>query len=506
MIFPAKSLKYFTLSILIVILTLLVLDRVLLPGLESRGELGSAMWKEHNERVVEMMGQRNHATDENPLWKSHMFPVSEEKAGKHRILVIGDSYVWGDGQANLNDIWWRQLQYELEKRGYDNVEVIAAGRCGASTRVELSWMDRLCRQFDPDAIILGYVTNDPDEGSDVPGDGYVKQMRNGPQGSEFSGVSGKILSFFPHLKYQLQDLRSKKLGEKQSGPAGYTYNEWEKRILEGKNFEAYKETVKRLGDFAAGCGRPFLVVTLPMPLAENQKKYAAVEPLFKDAGVKFVNLLAPMLSWYKNSNGDSRINAIAVSPVNGHPGLAANRFYAEKTVEILEKQYAAVLGQKNSASGASRDPSRSHNSPGTSPGKQNEIEINDYLPPVIAVSNPKPRTFCFYQPNSEKDYLLMPLGRPYVQLNLAHPRAFKEIHIVGSSLLKASLAVRGRDLSKDASGKQPPEIYDLGSKKGNGCIFKMPDKPWAKAIDEVMVSAELKGKDDRLVIVEFVEP
>ena len=483
LILPGRALKYFGISVLTILLVLLCLDKLILPFMEQRADLSSSQWQQHNNRVNEMMGQRNLASGDNPVWRSAFFPVSEQPHLKRRILVMGDSYVWGDGQANLNDTWWRQLQYELANRGYNDVEVIAAGRCGYATNVELSWAKKLVKMYKPDAIIFGYITNDPDEGSESPGDGYVKQMKQPPDDSAFNGKMRFFSSCFPHLAYQLKELRNKKLSERASGPEGYLYSTWEMKLLEGKNFEVYKETVRQLGKFVSECNVPVFTVTLPLPVETTREKYVPVEKLFRQSGAPFYDLLDPMLADYKIRKGQGKAYTLTVSPANGHPGFCANKFYAKSCADLLERDYASVIGPRSKKE-----------------IENSKIEINDYVPPLIAHSQPKANVFAIYYPKDRSSFLLMPMGRPYIQLNLAHAYAFKEIQIVGKSLKKACLAVRAWDPAKDTE----PVIHELGTKKGDACIFKMPQQQWASGIDEIMITAET-GQDNQL-LVEFVQP
>lgn len=493
-IFPMQALLYFACSLLVVVLVLTCIDRLFLPDLERREEIGSQPLRDDDTRIFKFITQRNVATSDNPVWRSSNFPVSEDAHGKRRILVIGDSFVWGDGISNLNDLWWRQLQLELEKRGYKNVEVVGAGMCGASTRIEMSWLQKLLKAYKPDLIIMCYITNDPDEGSNISGEGYVKQLK-AVEDSDFASTISPLSSAFPHLAYQLKELRKKKLADQLSGPIhGYSYLEWEQKILEGKNFEVYSQTVHQLGEFVRSVGVPFVTVTLPLPMQGHMPNYAPVEKLFANSGVHFVNLLNPMLKWVSdNYSGEvagspPRVR-LTVSPINGHPGLAANHFYAVQTADLLEKQYSADLGAK------AEQPTSA------AAGVTSPIDINDWVPPVLGVTKPKPNIFAMYYPAKPEDFLSMPLGRPYIQLNLLHPSSIKEIHLLGKGLSSCSLAVRGEDPAKFAG---TIAIHDLGSKKGSTCVFKLPREKWTSSIDELLISAEFSG-DDKQILVELVQ-
>ncbi len=486
LVLPPISIAYFLVSALVIAAAAFLVDRVLLPGLEDRGSLAGNDWSKDNQTIYEFLKQRNLANEDDPVWRSSTFPVSKEHPGKKRILVMGDSYVYGDGCSNLNDIWWRQLQFELERRGYNNVEVIGAGLCGASTHRQLDWARKLLPEYKPDMIVWGYVNNDPEEGSNQSGQGIVKQIKL-PEDKSFDNFWSQTSKIFPNFTQQLSALRAQKLTHKYSGEKyGYEYGVWVDKILQGQNFEEYKNTIKNLADFVKESKTPSSMVSLCMPF-EPASRLASVKALFSAAGLDFHTLTEAMQPWYARLITRRLVQgpfALAVNPANGHPNVTANHFYAVSTADILEKSYPQVLGEKSE------------------PLKESDakIKVNDFVPPIIAASNPKPNIFAMYYPVHDNEFLHMPIRRPFVQLDLERPSAIKEVHIAGNNLKGCSLALRARDPS---ISDQVVEIHDLGSKKGGGCTFKLKGERWNAGVDEILVTANIEGPD-RLVLVELV--
>ena len=72
----------------------------------------------------------------------------ERTPGKKRILVLGDSFVWGLG-VEQNQVFTEQLENLLT-----NVEVINAGVSGYSTDQELLWFKSEGIKYNPDLVIL----------------------------------------------------------------------------------------------------------------------------------------------------------------------------------------------------------------------------------------------------------------------------------------------------------------------------------------------------------------
>lgn len=78
-----------------------------------------------------------------------------------RILVIGDSFIYGPG-VGINDTFCRQLEARLnEGARADQFEVINAGVPAFDTWQSLKWLARIGPQLNPDIVVLGfYIGND----------------------------------------------------------------------------------------------------------------------------------------------------------------------------------------------------------------------------------------------------------------------------------------------------------------------------------------------------------
>jgi hypothetical protein len=84
---------------------------------------------------------------------------SKTKKGK-RILVVGDSFSWGDKIQNIEEIWPYRLESLLGENN-SSTEVINLSMMGASTVNEMDVIDQYGWELNPDLIILQYYYNDP---------------------------------------------------------------------------------------------------------------------------------------------------------------------------------------------------------------------------------------------------------------------------------------------------------------------------------------------------------
>jgi len=77
------------------------------------------------------------------------------------VIVVGDSFVWGQSVEDTDMRWDRRLEQELNKLGNDRYRVVTLARLGASTMEESDWLtnERLAK-IRPDAIVVGFLQND----------------------------------------------------------------------------------------------------------------------------------------------------------------------------------------------------------------------------------------------------------------------------------------------------------------------------------------------------------
>lgn len=85
----------------------------------------------------------------------------EKRPGTRRVLVIGDSFVWGYG-VEERETFAKVLETGLAHRDVD-VDVINGGVAGYGTDQELLWLRSEGVRYRPDLVILVMCGNDDDE-------------------------------------------------------------------------------------------------------------------------------------------------------------------------------------------------------------------------------------------------------------------------------------------------------------------------------------------------------
>lgn len=419
-ILPWLSIKYLAISIIILFASVIIFNKALLPVAVAQGNLVSTDWQEENNRINKNMYKKNLATIEFPVWHSKGIPLPAETSENKRILLMGDSFVWGDGYANVNDIWWRQLERELHQRGYTHTEVIAAGMCGWSTHQQLDAAAQLVNKYNPDLIIWGYVTNDPDE--------YVVKLITPEQNQEAENAGNEVL--IGQMKQQLETLRkNKEIEEAESDLEAYSYNEWENKLLKGKNLELYTKTVQNLAEYQKSINIPGFMMTLPNHPGKLSfdNKYAPIIPLYENAKYPFYNIITEFEKKYPDHKPPAGANILAwgINPANGHPGVYSTRFYAEKAADYIENFYPQCLGEKS-----------------VNTDHTKVVKINDWMPYSLDLyQQAETSVYTFEYPDSEEYMMHMPINSPYIQLNLEIPVQIKSIKLEGTGLTQASLYI-----------------------------------------------------------------
>jgi hypothetical protein len=445
---------------------------------QARLQLQTEAWRAENARINRNNYQKVLLSNDDWVWRSTAYPVAIERPLTRRILVMGDSFVWGDGYANINDTWWRQLQRELLWRGYREVEVIAAGMNGASTHAQLDIATKIIPRYRPDIVIWGYVTNDPDEG-------IVRQLNYGILNQDrVVRVHARLARHhvFPRLNFQLEQLRRTKLLKTlPQDELGYEYNEWELKILEPANLGLYRTTVNRLGDTMRSLGLPYFFVNLPNSTAGGfRPRYDAVIPLFTDAGVPFVDLFDLLVAEFGSLQTLPNQLGWGINPSNGHPGVISTRFYARLVADRLERDHAALLGPRGE------------------PVTSGRPLVNDWMPVPLEVRRNDGARIEFTYPPESDDLLRMPAGQPYVQFSLALPASLGSIQVSGPNLASASLAVTRVDA---ATGVDYHKVEPQGEQAGSALVWPLADSA-GRGINTVRLSAAFTGPD-RTVTIEF---
>jgi hypothetical protein len=462
---PWVAVKYLAIF-LACFLALVAIIEFRLATLAKQGQVVSDDWQSENEAINRMNHVKVKSDGNDPVWRSEGIPLPGVKNGNCRILVVGDSFVWGDGYSNVNDIWWRQLERELLHRGYEGIEVVAAGLNGASTQDQLHWLRdlELMERLDPDLVVLGYVTNDPDT-KDAQGHYYVKQIGRDVRIPRWRGLDRTLGLAAPHLAMQLKQQLTRKWESRLTD--AYPYGEWERKLLEPPNLDAYRSVVLELGEFIRRTRTPFFAVTLPNSPQRDyfEARYHPIAPIFAAAGLPFHNLVDDFVRAYPSDGAGLKWG---INPANGHPGRASTRFYARDVGDILERDFPDLLGPKTVR-------------------RRVEPSINDWMPPDANVRRVGIGQWELVYPEAGALAPRLPLGKPHVVLAFAEPVAIRGVKVSGARLRASELHLASVD---PAAGVERKELQALGPRNGDDAVWQLSGVPGADHVNTLRLAAQ----------------
>lgn len=436
----------------------LIMEFLLLPQTENAGLTVGARWREENKKLFQMNCLRNFASGENAIWQSALhFP--QKQAGHPRILVVGDSFVWGDGYANANDLWWRLLERQLHRMGYKQAEVCAVGLCGLTMRNAIPAAEKAIDELKPDIIVWSYIPNNANE-----------QLSERPQANRLEQVTRHFRFFIPQI---CSFIISKITGPAEELLSLYSEApknsiEWEKRLLTGANFDRLKKTMCKLADLFTAYDKPSVVVLLPtIPInGYNEECFEPIKTFLSLMNVDCLDLSGGYLAWVQKEmssftdikRGLTGRRFLWINPANTHPSTALGQYYSVLVAERLTQAYPQFF-----VASVSRRTARTYAETGKSyPPRNGPVVINDCMPPCLITKLKK--TKLGYQLNIPKNehQLFMPLGKPFVQLNLKEPLRISEIELRGKYLSSAHLFCT---MAKTKFERDTGQPVDLGFQK-----------------------------------------
>jgi hypothetical protein len=497
-----KLAVFVTATLVLIGVALFLLDRFFIPYLEDGNSLVSRAWKEDTWKIAQMSYQRWNSPNGCSILQSNGIPVPENKTRSRRILVAGDSFGAAFGLVNVNEVWWRALQRELIRRGYNDVEIIgiSSGHLG-STAGQIEQIERWAPKYHPDAVLFGYVVDDSEE---LDGGNYIVPhlTRYDPDATE-RVIRRVARSVVPNIAEVYISRQDRQENSKLSGPDhGYDYDQRELELLKGKNIERYQKTLDRMSSLFKQWNLPCYVITLPcvagfypeFDLTRNsaeyvehvhdyyKQRYDSIAPYFARANLPFINLIEPYIAMLKSEPQMKGANSVAVlcaTPADGHPSNLVTHFYANEVADFLEKKNPSLLGKRSNVV------------------KKFPLKINDWMPPNTNLFRISDGNYVFLMPAQPAGQLFMPVRQPHVQLNFEMPTELKTLRLRGPGLKQSTVWLTSED---PEDGYDRRILHKLDTKKGNDVSWTLPAGGWSEHVNTVKISAIVKGPDNRIII------
>ena len=228
--------------------------------------------------------------------------------------------------------------------------------------------------------------------------------------------------------------RSRTENRFNNGEYGYTWLGVAREYAQSPYRETFDDlAVRPLGKFTAQLGIP--VIVIPTPESPNrwlyETHYQSLMPLFEGAGLPVYN---PFEGFVEYCAGDSRVmKHLHADLFNPHPGPSTSWFLGNYAADVVEREYASILGEKRAE------------------GKAYPIEINDWMPYRLGLrvtresGQAAPYTIEMEYPeqSSHDSFLTWPLREKHVKLNFKYPVRISSVNIEGEDLLSAQVWTLG---------------------------------------------------------------
>lgn len=455
------------------------------PSKHTRGwEQSNARFNANNAIRNINNGQRAGHSGEDWMIRTNLLPAGPDRILSHRILVTGDSFVWGDGYPNINVVWWRQLERELRRRGYLDVEVLGAGRCGASTGDQMARMEDYLQTYNPDLVIWGFCENDPDEyivpyhhsaeNVILEQDPWMIRLKNSIENNQC-----------PNLAWELRQKRRAKIISQTNGWS--SFSDWHSAVYDptGPNWIAYKNRLLGLGEYMAKTLEErqipsFFLLFGSGPAGSYQDTHGHAQlmevlaPALNQAGIPWVDS-QPLI----RSRGITKTTSIRdyyVNPSNAHTGLPGTSCWAKAAADYLESQHPAFLGNK------------------TAPSKRKmHWIVNDWLPIDMSVDRHLGSSIIEIELNGSEELTPhAPFGRPHYRIHLTDATSLSEIRLQNVWLERAQVYVRAQLPVDDTHADDSVFVdayrwYKLPRTAGKKFAYSLDDYEHSAHVSEVAI-------------------
>ena len=444
-------------------------------------------WKKENDAlfgIADKKFTRNKDEENYMLLRRKEFKIPEKEVNEKRILVVGDSYVYGTGGTNINYTWWRQLDLRIKEAGYNNISIYAAGKYGFNTKDELEYIlkdDDIIRRIKPDLIIIGYVPNDPENNSSI-----KPSWELNPNGN-------KIYEENPALYYELID-RMNSLDAKEYDKLieignMLGYYRWDVRLLylvQNENYDRYKNELKEVKNRMEELDVPYLFAfTNNFDNILVEKANDIVYNLMTELEIPVYYEEYECYKMLKEMNIND-ITKLDINPVDNHPGIIWTYDYSKKIYNLLKSNYKFIFENSKKVN-----------------IDELELNINDTTP-YLKVNKINENVFEFEYPKKETtktintNFLYYPLEKNYVKLNLEYPKKISKIKITGKKIMDIEVYVNVID--KKYGFDYDEKFKKLALEIEDEMLYVVDDK-----ITSVNIYATFKDENDRDLKIEFIE-
>ena len=316
----------------IIILIVSIILILLVTEIVIRVIVGPYSTQDGNCIASKKFSQKYYRYQKDALRQDKEFSTAKDK-NVFRILVLGDSFTFGQGLKSISDTYPKILENKLNSMKSDTrYEVINAGQMALETVDELNFLKAKGLAYQPDIIILGYVYNDaiPDPAPDS----------SGMNISLFRQIHGKIYS----NSYLLCVSQINKILSLEYIKDSFTqkeYNDEVNNILywySGENLKKHRQDLEELIGIAHNNGTPIVIMMFPFTLDVNNRQdyqFKQVHSILKDIAE---NKSAYFIDLYTEFSKAPIELSLRVNKQDNHPNELAHKIAAKTLFNFLVRE------------------------------------------------------------------------------------------------------------------------------------------------------------------------
>lgn len=479
-------------TFLLLILILVCIDRII--GIRREKEYG---WTWYSETIKINNMLINKYIDKDfalyPLVINRNETLQPKQKGEKRILIVGDSYVFGYAGDNKNYIWWKQLQRKIKEEGYDNISVFGAGTWGLNTQDELDMIinnDYIMKEVDPDLVIFSYVSNDAEpkykNGKQIYPDSLDWNYNVANKGSNiFIRNFNNIYKETRDRLYNITD--NEKILTLAAKAYGYRNDLKKKLISTGTSLKIHEKTLVSVDKTMREKNIPYFFYFCDNDIySETIRNYNKnVERVMKNNNINYYNNPNEAHNYYSSVLKSDNFNYrnLFINPADSHPGTIKTNFFSDDVLNYLHNNYSYIFNEKNKF--------------------ENYVNINDTMP-LLNITKKDNYNYIVEYPKKEdnqteySNFLYLPIKKNYIKLNLEYPININKVKITGNKLKDVDLYVNL--INEEVGFDLDHATQKLTRIKNDNNIFNINKK-----ITSLNISADFFDESDRLLKIEFIK-